>query len=503
MSHRIGRNHWSRNSLSGTAMTDSIPKDSAESFEQVILAHKIWLDSFGTDGRQAIFDGKDLSGQGFAGVDLRYARMRKADVSGADLSNSDLSGADLRGATLRMANLYGARLDRADLTDAHVRISDIRRCSITGIRTNQFSLIIFLKFLTILGTSGADEVLRGPNDKFKRVTLGLLGVFSLFLVLYTFNKGLLLGDVGLDSLRAASQSETAASSSFFMSMSFVYSFLLMAMVISVGYLYAFTGTWRFVQTQGIHRDIRSETALGQRYRTQADAIEEKLRQADIDDEQHVLLVRELKEHESRLSQFVRENAEREALDEQVTRTVEALKSSLQTSDELRASLATSATFFRLAGAVSFMMAASWLGYMGFLLQFAQTPESSLLWRAIFADKWGGVIALFTFPVTIFLVVGVALLRHEGKLLQEVRGYTQFRLQIDTMSGLLNAARHAEVGDGRRPLIRDSFLKIRDALLIGNSERQSEKDSPSSSRMEDAEGVPQILALLKDLVGQKR
>lgn len=38
------------------------------------------------------------------------------------------------------------------------------------------------------------------NEIFKTVTWGLLGVFSLFLILYTFNKDLVVGDVGLSAL---------------------------------------------------------------------------------------------------------------------------------------------------------------------------------------------------------------------------------------------------------------------------------------------------------------
>jgi hypothetical protein len=43
---------------------------------------------------------------------------------------------------------------------------------------------------------------RKSNEEIKRVTLGLLGVLSLFVILYTFNKGLLQGDVDLQGLKA-------------------------------------------------------------------------------------------------------------------------------------------------------------------------------------------------------------------------------------------------------------------------------------------------------------
>ena len=48
----------------------------------------------------------------------------------------------------------------------------------------------------------SESGIRKSNEKFKRVTLGLVGVFSLFLVIFTLNKDLLTGDVGLGALKA-------------------------------------------------------------------------------------------------------------------------------------------------------------------------------------------------------------------------------------------------------------------------------------------------------------
>ncbi len=45
--------------------------------------------------------------------------------------------------------------------------------------------------------------IRKSNEEFKRGTLGLLGVLSLFLILYTFNRNLLLGDIRLSDLRTS------------------------------------------------------------------------------------------------------------------------------------------------------------------------------------------------------------------------------------------------------------------------------------------------------------
>jgi hypothetical protein len=48
----------------------------------------------------------------------------------------------------------------------------------------------------------SERGVRKSNEEIKRVTLGLLGVLSLFVILYTFNKDLLTGEVGLAGLKS-------------------------------------------------------------------------------------------------------------------------------------------------------------------------------------------------------------------------------------------------------------------------------------------------------------
>ena len=55
-------------------------------------------------------------------------------------------------------------------------------------------------FAGIMRMQASDTAIRQSNDVIKKTTLGLLGVFSLFLILVTFNKDLVTGDVGLSSL---------------------------------------------------------------------------------------------------------------------------------------------------------------------------------------------------------------------------------------------------------------------------------------------------------------
>lgn len=58
----------------------------------------------------------------------------------------------------------------------------------------------------------SESAIRKSNEEFKRGTLGLLGVLSLFLILYTINKSLLSADIGLNALQL-DKTNTSSSSS--------------------------------------------------------------------------------------------------------------------------------------------------------------------------------------------------------------------------------------------------------------------------------------------------
>ena len=87
------------------------------------------------------------------------------------------------------------------------------------------SFIYMLLFSAIIGAAFYEYILVGvyrmeasesgirkSNETFKRTTLGLLGVFALFLIIFTLNKGLLTGDVGLTSIKSAPVPATTPSS---------------------------------------------------------------------------------------------------------------------------------------------------------------------------------------------------------------------------------------------------------------------------------------------------
>lgn len=77
-----------------------------------------------------------------------------------------------------------------------------------------FSFIVGAAFYQLILAGGvrmraSEADRRKSNEMIKRVTLGLLGVFSLFLILFTINRQMLTGDVGLSDLVVTK--ETSAS----------------------------------------------------------------------------------------------------------------------------------------------------------------------------------------------------------------------------------------------------------------------------------------------------
>jgi len=79
-----------------------------EAINAKIADHRLWLESDGTAGKQAVFFCCDLNGADFA-----QAALRMASVEWADLQAADFREADLRGASFYRADVRGARFDHA------------------------------------------------------------------------------------------------------------------------------------------------------------------------------------------------------------------------------------------------------------------------------------------------------------------------------------------------------------------------------------------------------
>ena len=93
-----------------------------EELQEILEAHKLWIDSGEQEGCRA-----DLSKVDLSRVDLSWTNLREIDLSGADLSWTDLTGADLTG-----ANLSGAYLQEANLQGAYLSKTDLRVATAKG-----------------------------------------------------------------------------------------------------------------------------------------------------------------------------------------------------------------------------------------------------------------------------------------------------------------------------------------------------------------------------------
>ncbi len=96
----------------------------------------------------------------------------------------------------------------------------IQSVSFNSGNTSFFSVISFLMMLSFIAVVGvasimivkggmlrmkaSEESIRSSNEVFRRVVFGVLGVFSLFIIITTINSGLITGDIDLGKLRVGS-----------------------------------------------------------------------------------------------------------------------------------------------------------------------------------------------------------------------------------------------------------------------------------------------------------
>lgn len=102
--------------------------------EAMLVAHKRWVDTGGSEGTLASFRGRDLGRADLAGrqlghADFAKARLRGANLKGADLEDADFSNADAFGAEFR-----GADMRRTVLRDANLRDTNLADADLTGAR---------------------------------------------------------------------------------------------------------------------------------------------------------------------------------------------------------------------------------------------------------------------------------------------------------------------------------------------------------------------------------
>ncbi len=122
-----------------------IRKISEEARAQLVANHRVWLQSDGTEGVRAEFDGADLSGTHLGGIFLPRASLKNTNLSGANLwsatfAEADLSGADLSGANLIGVELRGANLSNANISKAGLTGTDLSNAKLNGVTLQETDL---------------------------------------------------------------------------------------------------------------------------------------------------------------------------------------------------------------------------------------------------------------------------------------------------------------------------------------------------------------------------
>ena len=88
--------------------------------QEVIVAHKKWLDTDGREGKRAELKNALLQEADLHDLNLQEADMEGAKLSVADLMRTNLRRANLKGADLWMADMKDTNLQGADLQGANL-----------------------------------------------------------------------------------------------------------------------------------------------------------------------------------------------------------------------------------------------------------------------------------------------------------------------------------------------------------------------------------------------
>lgn len=112
--------------------SDGVVRSRAE-LDAILLEHKKWVETKGSEGKKADFTGADLSGANLDHAELSQADFTKATLSEAHLEEANLTGAyfaggdtGLKGAALHNASLRGAVLIDTNFTQADLTETDLR-----------------------------------------------------------------------------------------------------------------------------------------------------------------------------------------------------------------------------------------------------------------------------------------------------------------------------------------------------------------------------------------
>ena len=117
------------------------------------------------------------------------------------------------------------------------------------------------------------------------------------------------------------------------------------------------------------------------------------------------------------------------------------------------------------------------------------------------------IVFYTFPIVALLLIATTLLRHDQKLMSEIRHYSDMKYQIELFSGLLEASQHAAANfkDAQKSdsYTEETFTLIRNKLLeytIKADKYEAENSANNSS--EDSNNMLDMATKIISLSQQK-
>src|ERR1700726_226632 len=107
-----------------------------DEIEQMLAAHRLYLETERRQGSRADFGSAGLSGHDFSGLlkgaDFTGAHFQRANLIGAILQEARLDHADLSGARLSGANLVSASLQNACLAEADLEFALMAKAVLCG-----------------------------------------------------------------------------------------------------------------------------------------------------------------------------------------------------------------------------------------------------------------------------------------------------------------------------------------------------------------------------------
>lgn len=187
-------------------------------------------------------------------------------------------------------------------------------------------------------------------------------------------------------------------------------------------------------------------------------------------------------------------AERIALNRHIENAQQALANSLENADNHIEKYSNNAKTIGL-GAISLII-------IDVLAIFYLWLNSNMFFLLL--QKLGAwALTLYSFPILIMFSIAVTLLRHQKKLLDEVRHYSSEKRQIELYSGLLKASQHVADGLNDRQesvkYVKETFDKIRDHIL---SEQPHTNTAGSAVEKEEySSSLEPLIKVISDMIAK--